>query len=86
MQWPLRRRYPNPTNSSFTIVIKDPFKNSQNLIVSIYDNIGKLVNKIPLTSNQNIFNLSLKGESAGIYYVVLNGDGLHYSAKIIRTN
>jgi hypothetical protein len=62
--------YPNPTTGSFNIFVSQPIKNGS---IEVYNNIGVLVYKGAITSQQN--NIDLKNNANGIYFVRVMSDG-----------
>jgi hypothetical protein len=78
--------YPNPTNESFILVVPNDFKKDQSLTLKLYDSTGRLVKQTSLNTNQNVYSISLRNESLGLYYLTLTGENRNYISKIVRSN
>lgn len=68
--------YPNPSTGKFYISV-----DSKNVRADIYDSLGRKIIGIYNLDNNTEVDLSLYGK--GIYFVILDSDGLQSSQKII---
>ena len=57
--------------------------NEKNLILSIYDNSGKLIQQSTIDMHDGKIKLNLQAEAKGIYSVVLSNGKKGYSGKIV---
>jgi hypothetical protein len=71
--------YPNPASAGrFTILLPET---SENTIVKIYDNLGRMLyEKVAKGGNRIAIDSRLK---AGIYHVSINSKGLSFTRKLI---
>ncbi|MBK8443520.1 MAG: multicopper oxidase domain-containing protein [Sphingobacteriales bacterium] len=72
---------PNPTFEEFTVQLND---HNQMDELTIYNSIGRVV--YSTTSNEKTANLSLKGMTAGNYYVKIKSNQQYFSTKILKIN
>lgn len=70
--------YPNPTNESFVIQLKDKL----DFEIEIYNAIGQLV--IRKTSKQGMLEIDAKYLNAGVYYALISSGEKTYSKKLIK--
>ena len=75
--------YPNPTPGQFNINVPDEFLHERNLVLSIYDNTGKLVQQQKMEMSDNKIKLNLEAEAKGIYHAVLSNGDKSYNGKIV---
>lgn len=75
--------YANPTAGTCNIKIPDDFVQDKNLVLSIYDNTGKLVQEQKLEMNDGKIKLNLEAEAKGIYHAVLSNGKKNYNGKIV---
>ena len=75
--------YANPTQGKCTITIPDEFINEKNLILSVYDNNGKIIQQKILLMNDDKIKLDLQAEAKGTYNVTLSNKIKSYSGKIV---
>lgn len=61
----------------------DDFVNEKNLVLSIYDNKGKLIQQKTLEMNDGNIKLNLEQEAKGVYNVVLSNNKKSYNGKIV---
>ena len=72
--------FPNPTNGIFNVDITDLYKSAA---IEIYSNMGVLVKKQVVTSENNI--ISLNNEAKGIYFVYIKeGEKAIKVSKIVK--
>jgi len=57
--------------------------NETNLVLSIYDNAGKLIQQKTLEMNDGNIKLNLEQEAKGVYNVVLSNKKKSYNGKIV---
>ena len=69
---------PNPASDKLTIYFP---ADSKNVMISIFDENGKLVKK--LSSAEQIISISLKGFAKGIYSVIIRGEIINETKKFI---
>ncbi len=74
---------PNPTTNKCNVTVPDEFLHEKNLVLSIYDNTGKLIQQKTLQMNDGKIKLDLEAEAKGIYNVVLSSKKKSYSGKIV---
>ena len=75
--------YANPNQGKCNITIPDEFNNEKILVLSIYDNTGKLIQQNKLYINEGTIKLSLEAEAKGIYNVSLSNGKRSYTGKIV---
>jgi len=75
--------YANPTTGKCSITVPDEFLNETNLILSIFDNTGKLIQQQKLEMSENKIKLDLEAEAKGVYTAVLSNGKKSYSGKIV---
>lgn len=75
--------YANPNQGKCNITVPDDFVNEKNLILSIYDNSGKLIQQSTIEMHDGKIKLNLQAEAKGIYSVVLSNGKKGYSGKIV---
>ena len=61
----------------------DDFVNEKNLVLSICDNKGKLIQQKTLQMNEGNIKLNLEQEVKGVYNVVLSNNKKSYNGKIV---
>ncbi|MEI2758492.1 MAG: T9SS type A sorting domain-containing protein [Bacteroidia bacterium] len=61
----------------------DDFVNEKNLVLSICDNKGKLIQQKTLQMNEGNIKLNLEQEAKGVYNVVLSNNKKSYNGKIV---
>ncbi|MBP9078871.1 MAG: T9SS type A sorting domain-containing protein [Flavobacteriales bacterium] len=75
--------YANPNNGLCTIDLPEHLRITSGLVLSIYDNTGQLVQRVPLTTGSAGLKLDIRAQAKGIYHVEL-GDGVQrYSGSIV---
>ena len=75
--------YANPNQGKCNITIPAEFNNEKILVLSIFDNTGKLIQQNKLNINDGTIKLSLEAEAKGIYNVSLSNGKRSYSGKIV---
>jgi len=75
--------YANPTTGKCNITIPEEFKHEKNLVLSVFDNSGKVVQKSTLEMNEEKIRLNLEALATGIYNVTLTNGKKSYSGRIV---
>jgi hypothetical protein len=75
--------YPNPNEGKCDITVPNDFLQEKNLVLSIYDNTGRLIQQTKVEMNEDKIKLNLEAEAKGIYQVTLSDKTKTYSGKII---
>jgi len=73
--------YPNPANS--TVHIQFNTAVAEEIVVSIYNLQGKLVNKPSTNSNETKLSFDISNLSQGMYFVALKGESFKLVEKLI---
>ncbi len=73
----------NPNEGKCNITIPDEFLHEKNLVLSIYNSSGKLIQQKNLEMNEGKIKLSLEAEAKGLYNAVLSNGTKSYSGKIV---
>ncbi len=73
----------NPNEGRCNITIPDEFVHEKNLVLSIYNSSGKLIQQKKLEMNEGKIKLSLEAEAKGLYNAVLSNGLKSYSGKIV---
>jgi hypothetical protein len=75
--------YANPTTGNCNIIIPNELKQEENLSLNIFNNIGQLIQEIPVKVNENVINFNLQIEVKGIYIATLSNGSKIYYGKIL---
>jgi len=77
--------YPNPTSGLFAIKIELE-KTERQLDISLYDMLGKLIEtkKVTDVKNDQIY-FDLSNKEPGMYFLILKGENIQYSEKLLLT-
>jgi len=75
--------YANPTTGKCTVTVPDDFLNAKNLMLSIFDSNGKLIQQKKLEMNEGRIKLDLEEEEKGIYNVTLSDGKRVYGGRIV---
>ncbi len=75
--------YANPNQGKCNITVPDDFLKEKKLVLSIFDNSGKLIQEKTLEMNDEKIKLNLETEAKGIYNVSLSSKYKTYQGKII---
>jgi hypothetical protein len=75
--------YANPTTGKCTVTVPDDFLNTQDLILSIFDNTGKIIQQRKLEMNEGKIKVDLEEEAKGIYNVTLGNGKKVYGGRIV---
>ncbi len=73
----------NPSEGKCNITVPDEFLHEKNLVLSIYNSSGKLIQQKNLEMNEGKIKLSLEAEAKGLYNAVLSNGTKSYSGKIV---
>ena len=75
--------YANPNNGICNITVPDEFLNQKGLVLTIYDNMGKSIQQIPVEATQEKVKINMEEEAKGIYNATLSNGTKIYSGKIV---
>ncbi len=75
--------YANPNKGTCNITIPDELLNEQNLVLTIYDINGKIIQQQQVQIEQEKIKINLEAEAKGIYNVTLGNAKKMYSGKIV---
>ena len=75
--------YDNPNKGTCNITIPDELLNEQNLVLTIYDNNGKIIQQQQVKIEREKIKINLEAEAKGIYNVTLGNAKKMYSGKIV---
>ncbi|MBK8873163.1 MAG: T9SS type A sorting domain-containing protein [Bacteroidetes bacterium] len=75
--------YTNPNAGRCTIKMPDKLLNEKDLVLTIYDAIGRQIHEFKVSSADGKINLNLEEESKGIYAVTLGNSKVMYYGKIV---
>ncbi len=73
----------NPNTGKCNIRVPDEMMHEKNLVLSIYNSQGKVIQQIPVNTNEEKIKINLEAEATGIYNAVLNNGNKSYSGKIV---
>lgn len=75
--------YPNPNNGSFSVIVPIDLVNEENLVMSMYDNLGKLILKRLIAFNEWNPRINISGQATGLYFITVSNGRKTYSGKMI---
>jgi hypothetical protein len=75
--------YANPNNGLCTIDLPDALRPTNDLMLSIYDQQGQLVQRAPLTFLEDGIRLDIRAQAKGIYHVELGDGRQRYTGTIV---
>ncbi|MCX6274942.1 MAG: T9SS type A sorting domain-containing protein [Bacteroidetes bacterium] len=75
--------YANPSQGTCNVTIPEDFKHEKNLILSVYDNKGNLIQQGKVQMNGEKVHVNLEAEAKGIYNVTLSNGKKSYGGKIV---
>ena len=75
--------YANPNNGLCTIELPQSLRITNDLVLSVFDNTGNLVHRIPLTAGSEGIKLDIRAQAKGIYHVELGDGEQRYSGSIV---
>ncbi len=73
----------NPNEGKCNITVPDEFAHEKNLVLSIYNSSGKLIQQKKLEMSEGKIKLNLEAEAKGLYNAVLSNGTKSYSGKIV---
>ena len=71
---------PNPSSGKFRIMMPDTTKDNS---VHIYNVQGEIVKELNIPAESNLFEIDLRSNSKGIYFIRIGGENQDYIEKII---
>ena len=75
--------YANPNNGLCTIDLPATLRRTNDLVLTIYDNTGQVVQRVPLNFSTEGVRVDIRAQAKGIYHVEL-GDGVQrYAGTIV---
>jgi hypothetical protein len=75
--------YANPNNGLCTIELPQSLRMTHELVLSVFDNTGQLVQRLPLTTGSEGIKLDIRAQAKGIYHVELGDGEQRYSGSIV---
>lgn len=75
--------YPNPTTGTCNITIPEEFLYESSLTLSVYNDIGVLVQQIQINNKNEYLDLKLDQKAKGVYMVKLSNGKKIYTGKIV---
>ena len=75
--------YANPNNGICNVTIPNEFKHEKKLLLSIFNQNGKLMQQTYILINSNDIRINLEEEAKGIYDISLSNGKRNYSGKIV---
>ncbi len=75
--------YANPNQGKCSITVPEEFNNEKKLVLSIYDNTGKVIQQGSLDMSEDKVRINISAEGKGIYNVTLTNGKKIFSGKIV---
>jgi hypothetical protein len=75
--------YPNPNNGSFSVIVPIELLNEANLVLSLFDNLGKLLLKRSIAFNEWNPRVEIYGQPTGLYFITVSNGRKSYCGKMI---
>jgi hypothetical protein len=75
--------YANPNNGLCTIDLPEELRLTDDLMLSVFDNTGQLVQRVPLRYNEQGVRLDIRAQARGIYHVELGDGQQRYTGTIV---
>jgi hypothetical protein len=75
--------YANPNNGICTIDLPEELRLTDDLMLSVFDNTGQLVQRVPLRYNEQGVRLDIRAQARGIYHVELGDGQQRYTGTIV---
>jgi hypothetical protein len=77
--------YPNSSfYGEYSIEIPNDIASSNDILLTVYDDTGRMILKNDLTDNPNIATFYLTGKSKGLYLVQLSNGSKSYYGKVVK--
>ena len=74
---------PNPCVEKCEIMVPIEFQNEKSITLSLYNNLGNLIQELPIHLNQDRVILDLKGKTSGVYCIILTNGIKKYLGRLI---
>ncbi len=75
--------YANPNKGSFRVVIPDDLNHEKNLVLTIYDNKGRVIRREPLNLSDETPRIDIPGAIKGVYPITLSNGKTAYQGKLV---
>jgi len=75
--------YANPNTGQCRVTIPEEFNHEKTLILEIYDQAGRLIQKAQLNITGDSIELDISAQAKGMYNAILSNGKKYYSGKII---
>jgi hypothetical protein len=75
--------YANPNNGLCTIDLPEELRLTDDLMLSVYDSGGQLVQRAPLRYSEQGIRLDIRAQARGIYHVELGDGQQRYTGRIV---
>jgi hypothetical protein len=75
--------YANPSKGSFRVKIPDAIVNSSSLLLTIYNNQGKIIHSTRFAPQGETPQFDLSGQPAGVYPVTISNGKKTYTGKLV---
>lgn len=75
--------YANPNNGICTLELPESLQPTPDLLLSVYDNTGHLVQRAPLQFSENGLVLDIRAQARGVYHVELGDGQQRYTGTIV---
>lgn len=75
--------YANPNNGLCTIDLPEELRLTDDLMLSVFDNTGQLVQRVPLRYSEQGVRLDIRAQARGIYHVELGDGQQRYTGTIV---
>lgn len=75
--------YANPNNGLCTVELPSSLRPSADLVLSVYDNTGHLVQRTPLMFTEQGLRLDIRALAKGMYHVELGDGRQRYTGRIV---
>ncbi|MBM3404408.1 MAG: T9SS type A sorting domain-containing protein [Bacteroidetes bacterium] len=75
--------YANPTTGKCNITIPEEFLYEEELVLRIYDQMGKLVQEVKVANAEGTLRFDIRAQAKGLYHATLSNGRKVYSGKIV---
>ncbi|TXI75649.1 MAG: T9SS type A sorting domain-containing protein [Flavobacteriales bacterium] len=75
--------FANPNNGICTLELPESLQPTPDLLLSVYDNTGQLVQRAPLLFSENGVVLDIRAQAKGVYHVELGDGQQRYTGTIV---